>query len=257
MIAPRFVRRCALAACLVALLLIALPVFGMDKVRSLTYANSAVSEFGVTGAGVVTAILDRGIDWKNADFRNDDGSTRIAYIFDLSDDSGAHAAGNTYGMGTIYTRQQIDAALQSSTELATRDAVGHGTTTAGILAGNGRNLESRKYRGIAPESTIIAIKIAGGAPAHDDQAQEPHFFDPARIPVAIDFARDKAEQYAALAGQRLGDVKQIAEAGVGGPVPIGKRMMAMSDAAGAPPVDGGEGSVDAVLTVSWALEPLA
>ena len=110
-------------------------------------------------------------------------------------------------------------------------------------------------------SLLVAAIDAGGDGARVDGIGFSHA-DPAALErtardAAYADARDKAEQYAALAGQRLGDVKQIAEAGVGGPVPIGKRMMAMSDAAGAPPVDGGEGSVDAVLTVSWALEPLA
>ena len=110
-------------------------------------------------------------------------------------------------------------------------------------------------------SLLVAAIDAGGDGARVDGIGFSHA-DPAALErtardAAYADARDKAEQYAALAGQRLGDVKQIAEAGIGGPVPIGKRMMAMSDAAGAPPVDGGEGSVDAVLTVSWALEPLA
>lgn len=190
-----FARRLGASMAFIALSLpFVVPAHAMNQVRSLTYTDAATSTFGVSGAGVITAVLDRGIDWKNMDFRNDDGSSRIAYIFDLSDDTGAHAAGNTYGMGTIYTRQQIDAALQSSSALATRDAVGHGTTSTGILSGSGRNLQNRKYRGIAPESTIISIKITGGAPAHDDQPEEPHFYDAARIPVAIDFARDKAQE---------------------------------------------------------------
>ena len=94
---------------------------------------------GVSGAGVIVAILDRGIDWESNDFRNNDGTTRIAYIFDLSDDAGADDMENGYGRGTIYTRRQIDRALAAGTTLATRDAVGHGTTTTGIPAGNGRN----------------------------------------------------------------------------------------------------------------------
>jgi hypothetical protein len=84
----------------------------------------------VTGRGVVVALRDRGIDWKNLDFRNADGSTRLAFLFDLTDDTGANASGNTYHRGTIYTRQQIDQALTGGTALATRDAVGHGTDTA-------------------------------------------------------------------------------------------------------------------------------
>ncbi|MEO8432117.1 MAG: S8 family serine peptidase [Acidobacteriota bacterium] len=188
-------RRRLLAALLLAPLFPASPAPAMDQVRALEGVDTAVSQFGVTGRNVVVALLDRGIDWKNADFRNADGTTRIAYIFDLTDDTGAHAAGNTYGMGTLYTRAQIDAALAGGPQLAVRDAVGHGTTTAGIATGNGRNLPSGKYRGIATEATIIAVKITSeGAAAHGSEAAEAPFYQPARIPVAIDFVRDKAHE---------------------------------------------------------------
>jgi hypothetical protein len=167
----------------------------MDQVRVLTGADAATARFGVTGRGVIVALLDRGIDWKNADFRNADGTTRIAYIFDLTDDSGATGPGNTYGIGTLYTRQQIDAALSSGGTLVARDAFGHGTTTAGIAAGGGRNAPAGKYRGIAPEATIIAVKVTSdGTPAHDTEPAEAAFYRPERIPVAIDFVRDKAHE---------------------------------------------------------------
>jgi subtilisin family serine protease len=166
----------------------------MDRVRVETRSDKAAEHFKATGRGVLVAVIDRGIDWLNPDFRNKDGTTRIEYIFDLTDDAGANAPGNIYGMGTIYTRQQINAALRGGPLLATRDAVGHGTTTTGIICGNGRNLPSRKYRGIAPDATIISVKITSdGAPAHDGEPEESPFFDPARIPVAIDFIRDKQQ----------------------------------------------------------------
>ena len=162
--------------------------FAIDRVRTETGVDEAVALLGVSGEGVIVAILDRGIDWENNDFRNDDGSTRIAWIFDLSDDSGADDPGNSYGRGTVYTRRQIDAALSGDAPLATRDAVGHGTTSTGISAGNGRNSTDRKYRGIAPNATIIAVKVVAGA------SSEPYFYDPHALPVAIDFVADKARE---------------------------------------------------------------
>ena len=187
-------RRAVLLA-LAAGVLMTAPALPMDQARATAGVDAAVARYGVTGRGVIVALLDRGIDWANADFRNEDGTTRIAYIFDLTDDSGAAAPGNTYGMGTIYTRQQINAALAGGATLATRDAVGHGTTTAGIAAGNGRNLPSRKYRGVAPEATIVVVKVTSdGAPAHDAEPAEAFFFREDRIPVAIDFVRDKARE---------------------------------------------------------------
>lgn len=182
-----FVLICATIICF------AVSAGAIDKARQETRVDEAIAFFGVSGQGVLIAIMDRGIDWRHNDFRNSDGSTRIEYIFDLTDDSGAQD--NQYGMGTIYTSAQINSALQGLTELPTRDAVGHGTPTAGIACGNGSSSPDRKYRGIAPNASIIIVKITTeGAPAHDDEPAEASFWDPARIPVAIDFVVAKASE---------------------------------------------------------------
>lgn len=167
------------------------PLRAMDRVRVETRTDDAVAKYDVQGRGVLVAILDRGIDWQNADFRNADGTTRLEAIFDLTDDTGANAPDNPFHAGTIYTRRQIDAALQGGPTLATRDAVGHGTTTAGIAAGGGRN--DPLFRGIAPGARIIAVKLTTDTlPAHDGEPAETGFFDPNLIPVAMDFATSRA-----------------------------------------------------------------
>lgn len=152
----------------------------------------AWSVYGVSGRGVIVAPIDRGIDWKHADFRNADGTTRIEAIFDLMDDTGASAPGNTYGKGTIYTRAQINAALSAGTALNTRDAVGHGTATAGGAAGNGR-ASGGKYRGPAYEATLVVVKfVSEGAPAHGTVPAEAAFNDRTRFPLALRFVQDTA-----------------------------------------------------------------
>ena len=166
-----------------------------DKAREETRATDATRQFGVSGRGVAIGIIDRGIDWENNDFRNPDGTTRIDSIFDMTDPTGANAAGNTFRTGTIYTREQIDAALNGGPPLAHRDAVGHGTATAGIAAGNGRNSRDWKYRGYAPKATLVIVKMVAGAAAHDDQPAEATFSaTEATLPDAIDFARERARQ---------------------------------------------------------------
>ena len=90
----------------------------MDMARVETGVDKASAEFKVTGQGVLVAVMDRGIDWQNDDFRNQDGSTRIEYIYDLTDDRGAKAPLNTYGMGTIYTKSDINQAIASKAPLA-------------------------------------------------------------------------------------------------------------------------------------------
>jgi len=170
-------------------------LFADESARKETRTVDAVRKFGVAGRGVLVAILDRGVDWENNDFRNPNGTTRLDSIFDMTDSSGAGAPGNTFRTGTIYTRAQIDAALAGTgARLAHRDAVGHGTTTMGIAGGNGRNSRDGKYRGYAPQATLVAVKIVAGAAAHDDQPAEPTFASNAMtLPNAIDYAVARAK----------------------------------------------------------------
>ncbi len=153
-------------------------------------ADAARTAFGVSGRGVLVVVADRGIDWRNNDFRNADGTTRIAGIFDLS----ANVGSNPYGVGTVYTRDQINAALTGGPALAHRDAVGHGTATAGGCCGNGRN-SNGKYLGFAPEATIASIKmVSEGAPAVGGFAAEAAFNRIDKMPEAIRYAKDLGAQ---------------------------------------------------------------
>jgi hypothetical protein len=186
-------RRMPLGALLAAALSCGLAV-GMDRAREQTAVDRAVAEFKVSGKGVLVAILDRGIDWENEDFRNPDGTTRIEAILDLSDDRAARAADNPWKMGTIYSKRQINEALKKRSRLPTRDAVGHGTTTAAIACGSGRNSPGRKYRGVAPEASLLVVKITGGAPSHGDEPAEADFYKGEHLLRAIDYVRDKAKE---------------------------------------------------------------
>ena len=118
------------------------------------------------GKGILTAVIDSGIDYSHPDFRNTDGSTRIRALWDQS------IAGNPpegYFLGTEYTQDQINAALQADTfeqrmELVpSTDVTGHGTHVAGIAAGNGR-ASGGLYRGVAPESSLLAVKLGSPDP---------------------------------------------------------------------------------------------
>lgn len=117
------------------------------------------------GKGALIGIVDSGIDYENAEFRNEDGTTRIVSLWDQSV-NGRPPAG--YLAGTEYTREQIDAALATEDKevrrqmVKTSDVSGHGTAVAGIAAGNGRGSEGRRFRGAAPEAELIIVKM--GAP---------------------------------------------------------------------------------------------
>lgn len=117
------------------------------------------------GKGTLIGIVDSGIDYENAEFRNEDGTTRIVSLWDQSV-NGRPPAG--YLAGTEYTREQIDAALATEDKevrrqmVKTSDVSGHGTAVEGIAAGNGRGSEGRRFRGAAPEAELIIVKM--GAP---------------------------------------------------------------------------------------------
>jgi minor extracellular serine protease Vpr len=140
-----------------------------------TQNTQAFAKYGATGKGVIVAIMDRGIDYTHPDFLNPDGTTRIKMMWDMSAqnlcDSGNPAP-------VAYTEAQINTALKNNTPLAERDAVGHGTVTAGIAAGNGSALKkaSLQYAGIAPEADLLIVKVTSeGAPAHGSQPAENPF----------------------------------------------------------------------------------
>lgn len=114
------------------------------------------------GKGILTAVIDSGIDYSHPDFRNTDGSTRIRALWDQS------IAGNPpegYFLGTEYTQDQINAALQEPTKIRqeqvvpSRDVSGHGTSVAAIAAGNGRGSVGGIYAGVAPESELLIVKL--------------------------------------------------------------------------------------------------
>lgn len=123
------------------------------------------------GAGILTAVIDSGIDYSHPDFRNPDGTTRIRALWDQSI-SGNPPEG--YFLGTEYTQEQINAALSEPVKarqeqiVPSRDISGHGTSVAGVAAGNGRGSVGGIYMGVAPQSELLIVKLGnprqGGFP---------------------------------------------------------------------------------------------
>lgn len=152
---------------------IAPTVMALDLVRVETRTDEAVATFGVSGEGVTIAILDRGIDWQHPDFVNDDGTTRIKWLLDMS---GFNLCDPGNPPPIEYDETAINSALAGGPPLPFRDAVGHGTATAGTAAGNGRALADGRYRGIAPGADLIVVKLTSeGAPAHGGEPAETAF----------------------------------------------------------------------------------
>lgn len=110
------------------------------------------------GQGVLIGFLDSGIDYENQVFRNNDGSTRIAAVWDQTDRSGTPPEGFIYG--SEYTSEQIDRALSNLNPheiVPMTDEEGHGTYMASVAAGS--EIPERNFVGAAPYSKIAMVKL--------------------------------------------------------------------------------------------------
>lgn len=109
---------------------------------------------GLSGAGILVAVLDSGIDYLHPDFRNEDGSTRIRYLWDQV-------------LDRVFEEQEINEAIRAPSRrealamVPSADVSGHGTAVTAIAAGNGRESGGR-YRGVAYQSQLLIVKL--GAP---------------------------------------------------------------------------------------------
>ena len=117
--------------------------------------------FRLTGKGVLIGVIDSGIEYANADFRQEDGATRIRFLWDQTVE-GTPPEG--YRIGSEFSAEQINEALQQPNrtmrlqKVPSVDSSGHGTAVAGVAAGNGRNSGGR-YRGTAPDAELIIVKL--------------------------------------------------------------------------------------------------
>lgn len=115
--------------------------------------------FGLSGKGTLIGIIDSGVDYTHPDFINDDGYTRIKYIWDQA---GHGTPPQGFIGGAEYSEEDINVALLSSQPyriVPDMDYIGHGTAVAGVAAGNGRGSIDRIYRGAAPEASLIIVRI--------------------------------------------------------------------------------------------------
>ncbi|MDX2245868.1 MAG: S8 family peptidase [Bacteroidia bacterium] len=164
-----------------------------DNLRAETRLDQVYQQYNLTGDGAIVAMIERGIDYTHPDFIDENGKTRIAYIYDMLNTAGANDPNNPYGVGTIFTRAQIDAALASGTPLGSNDRFGHGTACTGIASGDGSAMPGAPYRGAAPGATIISVKVTHDAfPAIGTIAGQTGFYNPAFLPIAIQFVKDKS-----------------------------------------------------------------
>ena len=168
--------------------------FSVDKGRAAScisplQSSSVSGRQKLLGNGVLVAVLDSGIDYFHPDFRNRDGSSRILRIWDQTaawQPDQIHLS--RYQTGREYTKEQIDQALEQSSREEALQIVpvtdgtvsGHGTAVASIAAGNGRGSQGEQYRGVAPESSLLIVKVG--------TARENGFPRTTELMMAVDYA---------------------------------------------------------------------
>ncbi len=182
--------------------------FSLDQgIRASCIPPVRRSPFNLTGRGVITAIIDSGIDYFHPDFRNADGSTRILNIWDqtLTPREGERPP-YSFQRGVEFSREEINRALSAAGTtgsgmlggglaggeaaglqiVPSRDTSGHGTHVAGIAAGNGRASQGR-YTGAAPQSELLVVKL--GVP------RENAFPRTTELMTALDYVVRKSVEY--------------------------------------------------------------
>lgn len=157
------------------------------KIASCIVPGSPLAN-SLRGQGILVAVIDSGIAWRNRDFRNVDGTSRILYLWDQTlqaervweriaerellpeERRRDYAPPEGFLTGVEFDKAQIDEALSASSEIdgnllvPSVDTSGHGTAVAGIAAGNGL-FSDGVNAGVAPESDFIIVKL--GTPRAD------------------------------------------------------------------------------------------
>jgi subtilisin family serine protease len=125
----------------------------LDAARSeATGVDAAVERTGLTGAGVLLAVIDTGVDWRHPDFRQEDGATRLERFVH------AHPVNNgDESVFDVFDTKSLDAALGGEGTVPVGDPHGHGTHCASIAAGNGRG-SSGQFRGVATGAALMAMR---------------------------------------------------------------------------------------------------
>lgn len=152
--------------------------FSLDTGRSASCINAVQrgtgageTGEGLTGSGVLVGIADSGIDFRHPAFRNEDGSTRLLYLWDqtgVPDEEGVFRSPDGYSGGIEWNQEQLNNLLleDGSAEqlpegigIPDERGSGHGTAVAGIAVGNGNGSAGKRYRGIATQSPLIVVKL--------------------------------------------------------------------------------------------------
>lgn len=138
-------------------------VYGLMDVAGVedigAFAVRRLPGLALDGRDVIVGFVDTGIDYRNPVFMDQQGKTRIDYIWDQNQES--YGVGTpVFGYGGEFSREDINRANASDNPyqiVPPRDEAGHGTYMASIVAG--RESLEENFSGVAPGASVIMVKL--------------------------------------------------------------------------------------------------
>ena len=144
----------------------------IDQAGIWTNATIAHQD-GANGDGTLIGVADTGLDVTHPDFSTPDGTSRVAWILDLSSKpygkypdletkyGTTDANGNP--LGAVYQGSDFPAVKAAGIALP-GDEVGHGTHVTSLAAGNGGlGPSATPYVGVAPHAQIVFARVTRDA----------------------------------------------------------------------------------------------
>lgn len=172
-------------------------VLGLLDTEKSDYTGISYSRetngFGLRGKDILIGIIDTGIDYTKDVFRNADGTTKIAAIYDQNVNGT-----EPYSLpGTEYTRQMINEALQSDDSfriVPQKDEVGHGTFLASVAAGR----EVDDFQGVAPDAELVVVKLKKARQYYLDKylvpPEQDNVYESTSVILGIEYILEKANE---------------------------------------------------------------
>lgn len=123
-----------------------------NRIKAIHAGNSPLSQ-AYDGQGVLVGIIDSGTDFNHPDLKDENGKSRINYLWDMSKPLASNTP-TAFGYGQEWTNTEIDNGLCTHDDLP---RFGHGTNSAGIAAGNGYAINH--YEGMAPKANLMVVAL--------------------------------------------------------------------------------------------------
>lgn len=121
------------------------------------HAGTSPLQESYTGKGVLIGFVDSGLDYRHLDFVDQFGINRVMRYWKQKG-GWTSSSPEPYGYGEVWN--EVD--IQNESFMTNNSDLPHGTTVAGIAAGNGT--ANGYNKGFAPESKIVFVETDFGKP---------------------------------------------------------------------------------------------